>query len=82
VIITGVNMPTFHIPIIAEVEAETIDAARVLAYKAMDDLVVEKTKFSIADDSRQIKTGQRLIILHPPDADAEYDPEIYEATNK
>jgi hypothetical protein len=75
-------MPKFHIPIIAEVEASSIEEARIIAYKAMDDLVVDKTKFAIADDSNEIKTGQRLVILHPTDVDAEYDPELYSKANK
>jgi hypothetical protein len=70
-------MPTFHVSITAEVEAESLSEAKKLAYKAMDDLVVEKTKFSIANDDQTIKDGRRIVFLHPPDTHSDYDPEIY-----
>jgi hypothetical protein len=73
-------MPTFHVPIIAEVEAGSLVDARKLAYKAMDDLEIDKVKLLIANDENIIKDGRRIVLLHPEDACSDYDPEEYAAS--
>jgi hypothetical protein len=81
----------YDIPIIASVEAENIDEARQLVYKAVeivstsneDEGVVAAAmrgiELNMADDSNTDNYNNRLVFLHPNDVDSNYDVESYNA---
>jgi hypothetical protein len=83
-------MPKFHIPIIAEVEAADIDEARRAATRLVESLSfktfaggeegkITPTTLMLANDSQTARSGQRVVIIHPNECDADYSPEDYEA---
>ncbi len=79
-------MPKYDIPIIATIEAASMEEARQKAYsftEIMDEYCGDKDsqspiEFAIGNDSFKISGGKRIVILHPEDATAEYDPEEYD----
>lgn len=64
-------MSKYHIPIIAEVEASSMDEARQFAYENIEKFKSEKMTAIFGNDDRQMKDGQRVFILHPPDVSAD-----------
>ena len=84
-------MPKFDIPVIIQVDTESIDSARQAVYTLLEDLSgvlpiapinSDKVKLSIANDEQQIKDGRRIVLLHPDDTHAEFDPVVYARQRK
>jgi len=82
----------YHIPVIAEIEASSIEEARRAAYKALETIKLEEFKggdeaettpitLAVANDECRAKTGQRIFILHPSDTDSDYNPDDYAAAH-
>ena len=84
-------MSKYHVPVICEVEAESMEDARLATNKAIETVSsmkgfggknCEKTAeitLRIADDGRQAKNGQRVVLLHPSNTHSDYNQEEYEA---
>ena len=71
-------MPTFDIPIIASIDCASIDAAREAAYKALDHIKIENAAINLANDSRSLSDGRRVVLLHPENDHSNYDQEDHE----
>lgn len=79
-------MPKYDIPVIVQVETDTIESARQAVYALLEELANdeilirnEDMRLAIANDENCAKDGRRVIILHPADTDSQYDPKTYVA---
>lgn len=68
-------MPTFDIPVIAAIDCGSIDEAREIASKALEQIKIEKATISLANDSTVLRDGRRVVLLHPQNKHSDYDPE-------
>lgn len=80
-------MPLFDIPIIASINAETIEEARQQVYGLVEyhnnhQHDYPHVELNMGDDSYKASGNRRAVILHPEDADSEYSPEEYEKSHK
>lgn len=86
----------FDIPVIIQVSADNIEAARKIAYEIveavnepiMDDgqrinaAMTGDIELIIANDEHTTRDKQRLFLLHPENTHAEYDHEAYNSALK
>ena len=59
----------FDIPIIASIEAKSIEEARILIYKAINEegifnVNTKSINVVLADDTYTIEDGRRVVLLH------------------
>ena len=68
----------FDIPIIATVEAKTIEEARKMIYASLENVafVFKDTELFMADDSDTDNLNNRVIYLHPEDKSSDWNPEV------
>lgn len=71
-------MPLFDIPIIASIDCASMDEAREIAYKALEQIKIENAAINLANDSRSLNDGRRVVLLHPENDHSNYDPEDHE----
>jgi hypothetical protein len=80
----------YDIPVIVSIEADTIEAARQIAYKTIENIndkraekheangsCPERLEFTMADDSATNRINQRIVFLHPEDCSSGYDFDEY-----
>jgi hypothetical protein len=84
-------MSKYHIPVIVEVECDSIDEARRATQRMIESVSFKEfsggdegkkptpATMRIANDGMKAKTGQRVFLIHPEDSNADYSPEEYEA---
>ena len=85
-------MPTYDIPVICSVQADSIDAAREIAYEAVEAINEPfcddgerinaafgngKVEFMMANDEQTTRDHRRVFLLHPSDTTSDYDQEAY-----
>lgn len=74
----------FDIPLVATVEAKTIEEARQMVYSMLEKEVIPRAAdlqgkiiLDMADDSCCNANNQRLVFLHPEDVPNNYDVDLY-----
>lgn len=77
----------FDIPLIATVEAKTIEEARQMVYSMLESEMPKTTDLQevileMADDSCSNTNNQRLVFLHPEEVSNDYDIDLYNANLK
>jgi hypothetical protein len=68
-------MNRFDIPIIAQIECRSIEEARELAYKVVEQIKIDNSTVFLADDHRKVSDGRRVVLLHPENGHTDTIPE-------